>query len=156
MSIEVLVVKYMGWIRKTAQRYYNNKFDADDLASETIFKILSQGEKYNADKSFKPWALTIMANTYKTQYNRRRCVLFTGYNNYDSYISSESSEQRMRVKQILSIVRECGRKSQNIESVILYAQGYSYEEIAEIVGIPVGTVKSRVASGRKMLRNAFE
>ena len=156
MSVEDLVVKYTGWIRKTAHRYYPDEFDADDLASETIYKILSQGERYNPSKSFKPWALTIMENTYKTQYNRRRCVLFTGYEDYDSYIASDSAEQRMRVKQILSIVRECGRKSRNIESVILYAQGYSYEEIAELVGIPVGTVKSRVASGRKMLREALE
>lgn len=156
MGIEDLVVKYAGWIRKTAHRYYSDEFDADDLASETIYKILSQGERYNPNKSFKPWALTIMENTYKTQYNRRRCVLFTGYEEYDSYEAPDSAEQRMRVKQILSIVRECGRKSRNIESVLLYARGYSYEEIAEIVGIPVGTVKSRVASGRKMLREVLE
>lgn len=156
MSIEDLVVKYAGWIRKTAHRYYSDEFDADDLASETIYKILSQGERYNPNKSFKPWALTIMENTYKTQYNRRRCVLFTGYEDYDSYIASDSAEQRMSVKQILSIVRKCGRKSRSIESVLLYARGYSYEEIAEIAGIPVGTVKSRVASGRKMLREALE
>lgn len=156
MSVEELVVKYARWIRKTAHRYYPDEFDADDLASETIYKILSQSERYNPSKSFKPWALTIMENTYKTQYNRRRCVLFTGYEDYDSYISSDSAEQRMRVKQILAIVRECGRKSRNIESVLLYAQGYSYEEIAGLVGIPVGTVKSRVASGRKILREALE
>lgn len=156
MSIEDLVVKYAGWIRKTAHRYYSDEFDADDLASETIYKILSQGERYNPNKSFKPWALTIIENTYKTQYNRRRCVLFTGYEDYDSYIASDSAEQRMSVKQILSIVRKCGRKSRSIESVLLYARGYSYEEIAEIAGIPVGTVKSRVASGRKMLREALE
>ena len=155
MNIEELIVKYAEWIRKTASRYYSSEFDADDLASETIYKILSQGDRYNPDRSFKPWALTIMENTYKTQYNRRRCVLFTAYGDYDSYHTSDSADQLLRVRQILSIVRECGRKSRNIESVLLYARGYSYEEIADIVGIPVGTVKSRVASGRKMLRQVF-
>ena len=156
MSADALVVKYAGWIRKTARRFYADKFDADDLASETIYKILSQGERYNPNRSFKPWALTIMENTYKTQYNRRRCVLFTAYKDYDPYQSLEFSDQRARVDGILSIIHECGRKSRNIESVLLYAKGYCYDEIAEIVGIPVGTVKSRVAAGRKMLREALE
>ena len=156
MNIDELVVKYAEWIRRTALRYYHDVFDADDLASETIYKILSQGERYNPTKSFKPWALTIMENTFKTQYNRRHCVLFSRYEEYDSYLAPDSSDQRMRLRQILSIVRECSRKSLNIESVLLYARGYSYDEIAGIVGIPVGTVKSRVAAGRKMLREALE
>lgn len=156
MDIDTLVVKHAGWIRETARRFYSDEFDADDLASETIYKILSQGEKYNPNRSFKPWALTIMENTYKTQYNRRRCVLFTGYVDYDSYRNSDSADQRATVSRILSIIRECGRKSRNIESVLLYAKGFSYDEIADIVGIPVGTVKSRVAAGRKMIRETLE
>ena len=155
MSVDELVVKYAGWIRKSAHRYYSDDIDADDLASETIFKILSQGERFNVKRSFKPWALTIMENTYKTQYNRRRCVMFTGYPDYDCYRSPDLADQSAVVNRILSIIREYGRKSRNIESVLLYAKGYSYEEIAHIVGIPVGTVKSRVASGRKMLREAL-
>jgi len=43
-----------------------------------------------------------------------------------------------------------------IECVLLYAKGYSYDEIAERIGIPVGTVKSRVSAGRKMLREALD
>lgn len=156
MGIEELVVKYAGWIRKLARRFYSDSWDADDLASETIFKILNQGDRYNPKRSFKPWALTIMANTFKTQYNRRRCVLFTGYDDYDSYLYSGSSDQEASVNIILSIVHECGRKSRNIESVLLYAEGYSYEEISKIAGIPTGTVKSRVFAGRKMLREALE
>ena len=156
MNVVELVVRHAGWIRKTAGRYYSEESDADDLASETIYKILSQGERYNPNRSFKPWALTIMENTYKTQYNRRRCVLFTAYEDYYSYQSTASSDQRATVAKILSIIREYGRKSRNIESVLLYAKGFSYDEIAKIVGIPVGTVKSRVAAGRKMLREALE
>lgn len=76
MNIEDLVVKHAGWIRRKARRYYADEFDADDLASETIYKCLSQARKFNPGMSFKPWALAIMENTYITQYNRRRCVLF--------------------------------------------------------------------------------
>lgn len=156
MNIESLVVKYAGWIRRKARNYYSDEFDADDLASETIYKCLSQGRRFDTDRSFKPWALTIMENTFKTQYNRRRCVLFTGYEDYDPYTSGEFSDQRASINRILSIVRDCGRQSCCIECVLLYAKGYSYDEISEQIGIPVGTVKSRISAGRKILREALE
>lgn len=156
MNIEELVVKHAAWIRKKARRYYSDEYEADDLASETIYKCLSQGKRFDSERSFKPWALTIMENTYITQYNRRRCVLFTGLDDYDPYSESESADQRASVQRIISVIRECARKSCCIDCVLLYAKGYSYDEIADIEGIPVGTVKSRVAAGRKMLRDALD
>lgn len=155
MDIEDLVVAHAGWIRKVARRYYSDECDADDLAGETIYKCLSQGRRFDSDRSFKPWALTIMENTFKTQYNRRKCVLFTGYGDNGQYVGTEYTDQKTSVNRILSIIRECGRKSCCIECVLLYAKGYSYDEIADIVGIPTGTVKSRVAAGRRMLREAL-
>lgn len=156
MNIEELVIKHAAWIRKKARRYYSDEYEADDLASETIYKCLSQGKRFDSERSFKPWALTIMENTYITQYNRRRCVLFTGLDDYDPYSESESADQRASVQRILSVIRECARKSCCIDCVLLYAKGYSYDEIADIEGIPVGTVKSRVAAGRKMLREVLD
>lgn len=156
MNVEDLVVKYAGWIRAKARRYYAEEHDADDLASETIYKCLSQARRFENGRNFKPWALTIMENTYKTQYNRRKCVLFTDYDDYDPYIGNEYSDQRASINLILSIVRDCGRKSRCIECVLLYAKGYSYDEIADIVGVPTGTVKSRVSAGRKILREALK
>ena len=157
MNIEKLVVEHAGWIRQAAGRYYPDESNADDLASETIYKLLSYGDRYNPNRSFKPWALTIMENTFKTQYNRRRCVMFTSYeDSVPAFPGEDFADQRAVVRSILSVIRACSRKSRSIESVLLYAKGYSYDEIAEIVGIPVGTVKSRVAAGRKMLREALE
>lgn len=156
MNIEELVVKHAGWIRKKARRYYSDEYDADDLASETIYKCLSQARRFDSEKSFKPWALAIMENTFKTQYNRRKCVLFTDYDDYDPYIGDDYADQRAAINRILSIVRDCGRKTRCIECVLLYAKGYSYDEIAEMIDIPVGTVKSRVSAGRKMLREALD
>lgn len=156
MSIEDLVVEHAGWLRRKARRYYADDNDADDLASETIYKCLSQGHRFNPGMSFKPWALAIMANTYITQYNRRKCVLFTGYDAYDPYDGGEPADQTASVANLEDIIQECGRKSCCIECVLMYAEGYSYDEIADRIGIPVGTVKSRVSTGRKMLRYALE
>lgn len=156
MTIEELVIRHAGWIRQKAFRYYSDEFDADDLAGETIYKCLKAGKRFDGERSFKPWAIAIMENTYKTQYNRNRCVPFSGYETTDIYPSDLRADQLASINRLLSIIRECGRKSCCIECVILYAKGYSYDEIAGIVNIPVGTVKSRVCAGRKLLKKAID
>ncbi len=157
MSVEDLVVEHAEWIRNKARWFYSNREHADDLAGETIFRCLSQGAKFEANRSFKPWALTIMTNTYITQYNRRRCVLFTS--NHDNAIDichSESADQLAAVNSILKVVHECSNKTVNMECVMLYAQGFSQQEIAARLGLPLGTVKSRISLGRKLLRKLLD
>ena len=103
MDIGELVVRHVDWIRRQARFYYTNEEDADDLASETIYKCLNQGRLFDPGRNFKPWIVAIMSNTYITQYNRRRCVMFTRIDD----------------------------------------------------DIPTGTVKSRIAAGRKILHEAL-
>ncbi len=156
MKIEHLVVDNISWLRKKAQIFCPNEFDAEDLASETIEKILRSQDRFDSRKDFRPWALTVMRNTFITQYNRRKCVPFTGMDDDYSYASPYSADQELMISQILSTVRECAKKSVAIECVILYAKGYNYEEISKMLGIPKGTVMSRISNGRKMLRDALE
>ena len=152
MNIEELVVAHAPWIRKKASYYCMNSADADDLASETIYKCLSRGRHFNMSRNFKPWALAVMVNTYITLYNRRRCILFTGYNEALEYSGGERADQRASVRNLLSVIRRCRCKSETVDAVLLYAKGYSYMEIADMLEIPVGTVRSRISTARKLLR----
>lgn len=150
MKIEHLVVDNISWLRKKAQIFCPNEFDAEDLASETIEKILRSQDRFDSRKDFRPWALTVMRNTFITQYNRRKCVPFTGMDDDYSYASPYSADQELMISQILSTVRECAKKSVAIECVILYAKGYNYEEISKMLGIPKGTVMSRCLALKKV------
>ena len=154
MDVADLVVSNAEWIALKARRYCEDPTDADDLASETIYKCLSQARRFDTARAFRPWALTIMANTYITEYNRRRCVLFTALEGCDPCGSVES-DQLARWRSVVSVVRQTARRSCNIECVLLYAEGYSYEEISMMIGVGIGTVKSRIANGRRMLREAL-
>ena len=152
MDIGELVVRHVDWIRRQARFYYTNEEDADDLASETIYKCLNQGRLFDPGRNFKPWIVAIMSNTYITQYNRRRCVMFTRIDDddYDIYAARDRADERASLESIVSVIRKCARKSCCIECVLLYAKGFSYDEIAKMVDIPTGTVKSRIAAGRKL------
>ena len=157
MDIGEHVVRHVDWIRRQARFYYTNEEDADDLASETIYKCLNQGRLFDPGRNFKPWIVAIMSNTYITQYNRRRCVMFTRIDDddYDIYAARDRADERASLESIVSVIRKCARKSCCIECVLLYAKGFSYDEIAKMVDIPTGTVKSRIAAGRKILHEAL-
>lgn len=157
MKIERLVIENVGWLRLKSRRYYpDNIDDADDLTSETIYKLLKASNLYDSKKGFRPWALSVMHNTYITAYNRRKCVPFTELDESMPYFSRYESDHRATVNRILSVVRTCARKSCCIECVLLYAKGFSYDEIAVNLEIPVGTVRSRISAGRKMLHEALD
>lgn len=158
MNIEQILIENLNWIQRKAYSYYSNFDDAEDLASETVYKCLRNAHRFNPTMSFKPWVQTIMENTFISQYNRRKRMLFSCYCAGDEkqYFSYDTADIRADLHQILSIIRDCSRKANCIECVLLYAKGYSYEEIADKVGIKLGTVKSRVFTGRMMLRQALE
>lgn len=156
MDIERLVVDNISWLRSKARLFLLNEYDADDLTHETIEKLLRSRERYDARKEFRPWALAVMRNTFITQYNRRRCVPFTGMEEEYSFASPLSADQSAAISNIISTIRAAARRSVAIECVILYAKGYNYAEISQMLGIPKGTVMSRISNGRKMLREALE
>ena len=155
MNIELLVIDNITWLHRKAKLFCPNDFDAEDLAGETIEKILRSHAIFDSRKDFRPWALTIMRNIFITLYNRRKCVPFTGMNEDYSYTSSLTADQRLEISLILSKIRKCARQSVAIECVILYAKGYSYDEISKMRGIPKGTVMSRISNGRKILRETL-
>lgn len=156
MEVERLVVENIAWLRRKAYLFTPNESDAEDLASETIEKLLRSCDKFDTRKDFRPWALIVMRNTFITHYNRRKCVPFTGMDDSYTCASPYLADQEMAISRILSIIRKCARKSVAIECVILYAKGYSYDEISLMLGIPKGTVMSRISNGRKMLREVIE
>lgn len=155
MTIEDLVVRHAGWIRMKAGYYYRDERDADDLAGETIYRLLSRGDLFNVSRSFKPWAQTVMENIFRMQYNRRKAVLFTSYRDVETAPAMHYSDQMAVFRSMMSIIRKKIKESCCIECVLLYAKGYDYSEIAVKIGIPVGTVRSRISAGRKFLQKAL-
>lgn len=138
-----------------ARRYCKDPDDAADLVSETIYKCLRYEDQYDRTKDFRSWSLKIMQNTYITQYHRQMKVPFVGYEDCINSRRDDYCDQRLAVRIIMEIVGECAKQSLGIECVMLYAQGYSYDEISRTVGICTGTVKSRIRDGRRILKEAL-
>lgn len=149
--VEQLVADNLSWLRVKACRFCVRCDDAEDLVSETVEKILTSRERFDLNMHFRPWALTIMRNTYISLYNRKKCMPLNQFIN-ETYSAPCRSDYEVSLREIFSIIRECARRSVAIECVLMYAKGYSYDEISQILHIPKGTVMSRICNGRKLLR----
>lgn len=156
MRFDDLIIGHLGWIARIAFRFCKNKPDADDLAQETLYRIYANRDKFNNARDFKPWALTIMTNIVKTQQARKERVTFVGIDDDFDVISSAKADSLVSYDALMKTIHKCTKISVGVQCVLLYADGYSYDEIAEIVGIKPGTVKSRIAAGRAVIRKALE
>jgi RNA polymerase sigma-70 factor (ECF subfamily) len=129
---------------------------ADDLAQETMLRAWAARDRYSAGTNFKAWTFTILRNHFYSEARRSR---FHG--EYDELTAErtlradatqESAVELEDVLRALTMVPETYR-----EALILVAVGsLSYEEIAQICGIALGTVKSRICRARAMLTQTIE
>lgn len=129
---------------------------ADDLAQETLLKAWSARTSYRAGTNFKAWTFTILRNHFYSEARRAR---FTGEYDQDmaertlkTFGNQEDSLALADVMRALQTLPDTHR-----DALILVAVGdLSYEAIAEICGIALGTVKSRICRARAMLANVLE
>jgi RNA polymerase sigma-70 factor (ECF subfamily) len=128
---------------------------ADDLAQETLLRAWAARDRYRAGTNFKAWTFTILRNHFYSEARRAR---FHG--DYDEGVAErvlrapaaqEGAVELSDVLRALSVVPDTYR-----EALILVAIGsLSYEEIADICGIALGTVKSRICRARAMLSHVL-
>ena len=144
------------WVQRTARKFCFSLQDAEDLANDTIYKLLLNRDKFDCSKPLKPWCLVIMLNTYITQYNHNALIHFTDYDSVVNKVNFDYTINTVLFNDLLSVIHRCAKKSCCIDSVMYYAKGYSYDEISEILNIPVGTVRSRISSARRFLFHELE
>ena len=131
---------------------------ANDLYQETLFKALANHEKYNAGTNIKAWLFTIMRNIFINDYRRKakqKTVLDNSANDYllnnNQATISNGAESSLRMKEINEAVHQLPEIFKI--PFRLYFEGYKYQEIADLLGEPLGTVKSRIHFARKLLKD---
>lgn len=130
---------------------------ANDLYQETLYKALANHEKYNAGTNIKAWLFTIMRNIFINDYRRKakqRTIFDNSSNDFllDSKQATvtNTAESEIRMKEINAAIHQLPEIFKT--PFQLYFDGYKYQEIADIMGEPLGTVKSRIHFARKLLK----
>ncbi|HEY0057868.1 MAG TPA: RNA polymerase sigma factor [Flavisolibacter sp.] len=152
-----LVITNAEGLKPFAITLTRDRETAQDLYQETLFKAFANKERYQSGTNIKAWLCTIMRNIFINEYRRNErkrgvhdAVQYTMQNNTHS-LSAESSA---RLKEINSAIY-------NLPSIfkkvcLLYLQGYKYNEIADVLNEPLGTIKSRIHFARKLLQKQID
>jgi RNA polymerase sigma-70 factor (ECF subfamily) len=131
--------------------------DAKDLLQETTYRALLNRDKFKMNTNLKAWLYTIMKNIFINNYRRqakRQIVTDETENQYYLNTFSETTEN-LGVSQLAMLEIEATISDIDIgirTPFLMYFQGYKYQEIAEHLDIPLGTVKSRIFFARKELQ----
>jgi RNA polymerase sigma-70 factor (ECF subfamily) len=151
----------------TLARYLmRNSSDADDAVQECYLRALRHFDSYRGP-AMKPWLLTILRNVCNAEFARRgRREVPTDYAQDESVAEEmpmwqerQASPEKAMLRQqdsatIRRLVEELPEPFR--EAIVLREMNdLSYKEIAEVAGVPVGTVMSRLARARAMLRSAW-
>jgi RNA polymerase sigma-70 factor (ECF subfamily) len=160
-EFEKLLLDNAGFLKPFAFTLTKDNESASDLTQETLYRALSNKEKYNVGTNIKAWMYTIMRNIFINDYRRksRQNVIFD--NSPNEYLLENnhsevynSAESRIRIKEIETAISNLPDIFRN--PFMLYFDGYRYNEIASYLQEPLGTVKSRIHFARKLLKEAIE
>jgi len=147
-----MVYNYVFWKVK-------NEEDALDLTQDIFFKVYKGLRNFREESSLKTWVMKIAVNHVKDFYRkkfRRDSEYFEDFNEEDEedskipeiFVEEDEIHDRSLVERALERLKDWEREI----IVLYYMEGFQYDEIAGILGIPMGTVKSRLNSAKKSLR----
>ena len=138
----------------------SDRDDAYDLLQDTTLKALDNQEKFAEGTNFKGWVFTIMRNIFINNYRRNSraaTVVDTTDNlyllNLGESAAMESPEESYGAAEITKAINEFSDEYRIPFS--MHVAGYKYNEIAEHMNLPLGTVKSRIFFARKKLQERF-
>lgn len=147
--IEDLLLSNMSWMKGIARSFCRNRMDAEDLVGDTVLKILLNADRFDVSKNFRLWVLVIMRNTFRIKLRHIGIV-----ETFDILPESPFADTPASVaiaNESMTVIEECAGYSVGVRSALLYAQGYSYNEIADMQGVSVNIVKSRIHHGRRLI-----
>jgi RNA polymerase sigma-70 factor (ECF subfamily) len=173
---EKLFIPLLDNLYNMALRMTRNPNDAEDLVQETYLKAYKFFDSFRINTNARAWIMTIMMNTFRTGYRKSRKepakVDFEDVENFlpgdeDDLVKRPANKSELRdleniTEYMRSIVSDDIIKA--LESVPIRfrlpvllsdAEQFNYQEISEILGINMGTVKSRIFRGRKLLKSSL-
>lgn len=162
---------HLDALYRTALRMTRNAADAEDLVQEACLKAFRYFDRFEDGSNLRAWMFKILTNLFINQYRKQsKAPTQLDYDDLADYqlygqmvesglVTSERSPEKDLFDRALGedISKAIDELPDDFRIVVVMAfvEGLSYEEIADVLGVPMGTVKSRLFRGRRLLQKAL-
>lgn len=150
LPVEKLAEKYKDSLFRAAFSVSKNPDDAEDVVQETFLQYMESSRQFESEEHIRAWllrtAINKSKNVVRTFWHRNR----TSLDDYLSGVPFQEPEDRELVEAVLSLP-----KLYRSVVYLYYYEDYSVQEIADMLRLSAGTVKTRLFRGRKLLKNTL-
>ncbi len=138
-------------LRAFANFLTGNRDRADDLVQDTLMRAWANIDRFKRDTNLEAWLFTILRNCFHSEYRKRRREVEDVDGSYAARLKTNPDQQsHLDYEDFLTALPKLP-PDQREALLLVGAHGLSYEEAAEVCGVPLGTVKSRVNRARNRL-----
>ena len=165
-AFDLLVLKYQSRLISTAFKFVKDQQIAEDLVQDSFIKSFKSIGSFREDSTFYTWIYRITVNTsknYLVSKKRKDEILQTDISTEENFIiepiDKDTPENLFHASQLRNIIIESlNGLGEDTKTALTLREfdGLSYEQIAEVVNCPVGTVRSRIFRGREVIDDAIK
>lgn len=157
-----LTFPHLGFLYNVALKYTGKTYDAEDIVQETMYTAYRKFHQLRDEEKCRQWLFSILRTTFLREYRqfKRRPLLDDG-TGYLKNITAESAESLAGILE-KKVDRECvqdvldGLPEKHKSPLILfYMEEMTYQEIADLLDVPIGTVMSRLSRAKKQMKKAL-
>ncbi|WP_235069472.1 RNA polymerase sigma factor [Turicibacter sp. TJ11] len=153
--VERLIEDYGQEVYRIAYFYIKDRQLAEDVFQEVFYKVMKNYHKFQHQSSEKTWLTRITINTCKdllrTNWIKRVTTFSTWQEPQSDYEAPFDIEKQEEYQELYQMIQKLPTKYKDV-ILLFYYKELSYEEISQILGIPEGTVRSRLARARTKLK----
>lgn len=152
MFTQAELIQEMPKLRKFASKLTRNASESDDLVQSTLLRALEKADYFETGTDLFKWTSKVMYNIFVTEYRRK--TKFESQYDPESYIENRAVEPdqqvKLEVKAVSKAMEQMSAEHKEI-LVMVCVKGMQYQEVADMLEIPVGTVRSRLSRARNQL-----
>ena len=147
-----------NWQRlyRVAYAWTHESFLAHDLVQETIARALAHKDKITDARALEVWLFRVMTNYWRDLFRQRKAVTdIDEAGLIDDNTPDHTTERTRLVSQVRQAISQLNHNQRQVIALVAM-EGFSYDEVARILDIPVGTVMSRLCRARQALKHLLD
>jgi RNA polymerase sigma-70 factor (ECF subfamily) len=158
VSYNTLVNRYKDRLFNVLYRMLSSEDEANDLLQETFLRVWQHKMSYDFRFAFSTWIYTIALNLARNELRRRKKIKFLDIFDFADKLPAKEEKKDTSANLKTLLEAEMKRLPEKYKTAFLLrdVDNLSYEEIAQVLGVPLGTVKSRVNRARAILRTRLK